>query len=938
MRRYLRLIAALMALLTALSPCAMAEDAAPAVQTLRAAAEFAAEIAEPGTEASPGPEEQSEGEPEGESEGEDDVLEDVDPDSEAVDLAFGETDTETDGDIEGGQDATPEQEAPEDDASPEPSQGPEPSEALRPCETPETVTAEPSEEPEPLEAPETTEVPETIEAPEPSEGAEVPATPEPTAMPEVTLAPTPADTPEPTPVPGEILAEAASATAASEASHEEAPAEASAPVAVKLGVGETFAIPEIAGTEEAVYTSANARVATVSAAGVIKGKKRGSTTVVATRGETSVEYAVSVVKAPKKIKFTKKKVTLGFDAGQNLGEQAQLAIKLTAGSSSKITYYGYNRGVVSVSEDGVVTAVGVGTTKVTARTYNKKKAKITVKVLPAPGSVALKTTSLNLGVGGVYAMKWTLPKKTASAMQFTSDNPDCVTVDGKGVMTAVAEGEANVAYSCFNGVQGVCAVRVLSAAETVTPLFTSIAMGLKEKSVPVLGDADPNAVCGGVTFSSTNKKVATVSASGVIKAKKKGSATIKIKAGNGSRASVKVRVYKAPTRLTLNPGAVSVEVLGTAQLSALLPKGQAGAVQFTSSDPNVAQVDAAGMVTGLNEGSAVITARTYNGKTAKTAVEVVAPDVMIIMADVARINTKDYTYFPIEAELTNGQFYKGTIHISIEPADVAVYENGRLLGLRGGQTAVLTARVGSETRSCAVIVEDSAKAKDVKAIAHRGSIHWQENTLEAFRNFASTGADGVELDIRSTRDGVQVVFHDATFYAEGAAHTLANETYEAAKALMPSLCTLDEALDVIAETGREIYMNPKDTADGAKCVQAIRARGLQSKTLYFCGTDSLLRSIYAADASATLGYTLSSGAAATGDEILNKARSLHASYIVPHKSLMSQEVVDFWHNNGYKICVWTVNDKSTLTRLCNMGVESILTDYPEYCIEARAGG
>ena len=108
----------------------------------------------------------------------------------------------------------------------------------------------------------------------------------------------------------------------------------------------------------------------------------------------------------------------------------------SAGSSSKITYSGYNRRIVSVSPEGVVTAVGVGTTKVIARTYNKKKAKITVVVKRAPRWMKLKTNALSLGVGGNYAMKWTLPKKAASVIQIASDNPGVVAVNDKGVMTA----------------------------------------------------------------------------------------------------------------------------------------------------------------------------------------------------------------------------------------------------------------------------------------------------------------------------------------------------------------------------------------------------------------------------------------------------------------------------------------------------------------------
>ncbi len=633
-----------------------------------------------------------------------------------------------------------------------------------------------------------------------------------------------------------------------------------APANIVLGVRETYAIP---GMEGATFTSANRKVATVTAAGVVRGKKTGRTKVVAVRGAERVEYPVRVKKAPKKISFSKKKLTLSYDGTQHVGEQRKLSPKLSKGSSSRIAYVGYDPKVVNVSPEGVVTAVGVGTTRVTARTYNKKKAKITVTVTLAPGT------------GG-------------------SDAP--------------------------------------------VPFAASLAMGKGERSAPLLGGADVNAVCGGVTFKSTNKKVATVNAQGVVKARKQGKATIRIRGANGTRANVKIRVYKAPRKVTLSAKKLSMDQYTTAKLTAKLPKGQAGAVTFTSSNEGIAQVDAGGTVSAVGVGSAVITARTYNGKKAKCTVTVGPLALEIHMADVARCSTGRTTVFPIEVVNKAGQVFTGPVSVTIEPADVATYENGKIQGRRGGQTAQLTVKASETTRSCAVIVEDSANAREVMAIAHRGSIHWPENSLEAFRYFATTGADAVELDVRSTSDGVQVVLHDASFYSNGVQLNVVNQTYETIKALFPNACTLDEALDEIAKSDRDIFINTKETADGAKCARAVRARGLQNRTVYFCATDQIFTQIYGVDTAAKLGYSLGSGAVPTGPELDQKIKSLHASYIMLQKTHATQEIVEYWHARKYKVCVWTVNDKDAMRALCDMGVEGIVTDYPEYCVEARARG
>ena len=78
-------------------------------------------------------------------------------------------------------------------------------------------------------------------------------------------------------------------------------------------------------------------------------------------------------------------------------------------------------------------------------------------------------------------------------------------------------------------------------------------------------------------------------------------------------------------------------------------------------------------------------------------------------------------------------------------------------------------------------------------VAHRGShdIH-RENSVAAFRDAVTRGADGIELDLRRSRDGVGVIHHDAAL-ADGRviAETLAAD-------LGADVCTLGDALDACA--------------------------------------------------------------------------------------------------------------------------------------------
>ena len=78
-------------------------------------------------------------------------------------------------------------------------------------------------------------------------------------------------------------------------------------------------------------------------------------------------------------------------------------------------------------------------------------------------------------------------------------------------------------------------------------------------------------------------------------------------------------------------------------------------------------------------------------------------------------------------------------------------------------------------------------------LGHRGaSAVSPENTVVAFERARDLGADGVELDVRRSRDGVLVVHHDP---AIAGGHAIAELTWAELRAARPDLATLDEALD-----------------------------------------------------------------------------------------------------------------------------------------------
>ena len=162
-------------------------------------------------------------------------------------------------------------------------------------------------------------------------------------------------------------------------------ANASVPSRLTLGVGETYAL-KASGAKK--YQSSNAKKATVSAKGVIKGKAVGSATITVTmkRGNP-LKVKVTVKKAPGKVFLNKSKLTL------QAGKTYQLKATLPSKTASGLTWSSSNTSIAWVDDSGKVIAVGAGKAVITVKTYNKHSASCSITVKDVPKRVGISMPS-----------------------------------------------------------------------------------------------------------------------------------------------------------------------------------------------------------------------------------------------------------------------------------------------------------------------------------------------------------------------------------------------------------------------------------------------------------------------------------------------------------------------------------------------------------------
>ena len=156
--------------------------------------------------------------------------------------------------------------------------------------------------------------------------------------------------------------------------------------------------------------------------------------------------------------------------------------------------------------------------------------------------------------------------------------------------------------------------------------LTSLTLGEKESyaleahALNVEGEAMDGV---DIVWSSANAKIAKVDAHGRVTGVKRGGTTIYASAKDVGSAAVKVTVVKAPSKVVVTPKAMELGATMSSALSLSVNSGShCRAYTCTSSNKSVATVDADGVVTGISQGTATITVKTYNGRKATCKVTV----------------------------------------------------------------------------------------------------------------------------------------------------------------------------------------------------------------------------------------------------------------------------------------------------------------------------
>lgn len=231
----------------------------------------------------------------------------------------------------------------------------------------------------------------------------------------------------------------------------------------------------------------------------------------------------------------------------------------------------------------------------------------------------------------------------------------------------------------------------------------------------------------------------------------------------------------------------------------------------------------------------------------------------------------------------------------------------------------------------------------MELFAHRGySSHYPENTLLAFKKALHADFDGIELDVRLSKDGVPVVIHDATIHrtSNGGKQFVHNLTLAQLKQYDfgswldqdftgEKIPTLEEVLQLLQHENVTLNIElkngpiiPKQLE--RKVLDLVYQYNMEDKVLYSSFDHQSLYRLYQLDQTIKAGFIFHINLINPLqyiDQLNMQAYSIHPNYFY-----VTEDMIKEAHKRDMKINVYTVDDMDWAKRLQKLGINGLITN------------
>ena len=499
------------------------------------------------------------------------------------------------------------------------------------------------------------------------------------------------------------------------------------------------------------WESADEAIVKVSTDGTIEGVGVGETTITATASNgQKVTCKVTVLPVElNSISITEQNIIL------NKGENETLTVTYNPENTTEdktVTWESSNEDAVTVSEDGVITAVGAGNATITAK-VGDKTATTQVEVKVPLENISLNETEKELNKGDNLQLTVTYNPEDTTAdktVTWTSTDDTVATVDENGKVTALKAGTTYIKAKVEDK-EVSCKIDVVVQLTGINlnKDVAEIVKGQTEKLTVTLVPEDTT-YTGKIEWTSSDDTIATVDENGNVKGIKEGTVTITAKAvenGNEIIDTAEITVKEIP----LNSIAIDIADfdLGIGRTQSLgvvcNPENTTDDinVEWTSSDVKVATVDENGVVTAVAEGTAVITAK-VGDKTASVTVTVKGIPITSITIDApAKVLIGGNVNIKVTVNPTDATYNMSDLKFVSSNSDVLTINEDGTIVAKGLGKAILTVEAPNGVKSQVEIevVDDTTDIENGETTVEEEKAESEENKS----NSPKTGDIAVEM-------------------------------------------------------------------------------------------------------------------------------------------------------------------------------------------------
>ena len=376
----------------------------------------------------------------------------------------------------------------------------------------------------------------------------------------------------------------------------------------------------VLGYVSATWSSDRPDIVQVDENGSVRAIKEGTATITAKyEGYNDGKYQITVVEEKvTEIKLSPPEIII--KPGEN--EQIEASITPSNATNKKINWSSSDESIVKVDNNGKITAIKGGIATITASSEDGGASKgCLVTVVQSATGIKIEPSKVELEIGETKDLKAIVTPDNVSNkdVEWSCTNISIATVDENGKVTARHLGTVKIVAKTKDGSNKTaeCEVTIVQKAKSLALNATNIKLNV-DKTYKLVATVKPtNTSNQNISWSSSDKSIATVDANGKVTAKGVGTATITAKTNDGSNlsATCKVTVISLVKSITLNATSITLYRNDTYALKATVTPSDAidKSVTWSSSNTNIATVDKNGKVTAKKLGTATITVKTNDG-------------------------------------------------------------------------------------------------------------------------------------------------------------------------------------------------------------------------------------------------------------------------------------------------------------------------------------